>query len=47
MSNDKGFPLCTGYLKKTPRNIMIKRYKELEWERKCAEQGFGKKRRMD
>lgn len=38
-------PSCTGHLKKTPNHIMLKRWKEMDWELKCAEQGFGTKKR--
>ena len=41
----KSFPLCTVYLKKTPNHIMLKRWKEMNWELKCVEQGFGTKKR--
>ena len=39
----KRFPLCTGYLKRTPNSIILKRLKEMDWELKCAEQGFKKR----
>ena len=41
----ESFPLCTGYLKKTPNHIMLKQLKELDWKLKCAEQGFRTKKR--
>lgn len=41
----KSFLSCTGYLKKTPNRIMLKILKESGWELKCAEQGFGTKKR--
>ena len=41
----KSFPLYTGYLKKTPNHIILKRLKEINWELKCAEQGFGTKKK--
>lgn len=40
---EKRFSLCTGYLKKTPNDIILKQLKEKDWELKCAEQGFRKK----
>ena len=36
----KPFPLCTGHLKKTPKEVMLKRWKEMDWKLKCAEQGL-------
>ena len=39
----KQFPLCTGHLKKTPNHIILKRLKEMDWELKCAEQGYRKR----
>ena len=42
----KSFLSYTGYLKKTPNHIMLKRWKEIDWELKCAEQGFGTKKNI-
>lgn len=35
--------LCSGYLKRTPNHIILKHLREMDWQLKCAEQGFGKK----
>ena len=36
-------PKYTGHLKKTPKKIMVKRWKEMDWKLKCVEQGFRKR----
>ena len=40
---EKRIPMCTGHLKKTSKGVMVKRWKELDWELKCVEQGFRKR----
>lgn len=43
--SEKGFiPPYTGYLKKTPKSIMLKRMEEENWKLKCVEVGLGEKR---